>query len=152
MPWNRDKILAEIDRDCVPKGAESALIESPALGMEHLCFILEKDGTSRQKVNALRIVIRLLQFRAVSAEQVERAVRLIRAHTMDEDGVVGRAACRSAVLYCFFSQSYAHLRLSNSDRSALLEQACSRYPDVGSEYTAIIVAIRNSLNNDAHLD
>lgn len=147
MPWNRDRILAEIDRDQIPKGVEEAILDRPDLGIDNLCFALENGGTVRQKVNAFRLVIRLLSSRKITQDQVIRTLSQIKAHIPDSDRGVSQAACRAAFWYCFMSQVYKHLRMSIDDRRSLFEGAYAAHPELDDDGGAIIEGARKGLGD-----
>ncbi len=143
MPWNRDKILAEIDRARVPKGVEGALLDRPELGLESLCYALEHGGSPRQLSNALWLIPRLINKRVVTSQLVDLALSQIRGHTTSAEDQVAHAACRAAIMYCFLSTAYPHLGLGGEGRKLLLDHALACRPELDDECASLIRSIRS---------
>ena len=133
MPWNREKILAELDRKRIPRGVVDALLERPDLGTENLCYALEHGGSSRLHSNCLFMLPQLLLKRFIQQSHVDQSLTNIRAHMSSADESVRYSACRAAVIFASFARSYPHLNLGWSERCSLVESAVSKCPQLADE-------------------
>ncbi len=146
MPWNVEKVKAELGRRWIPKGLQQVLSEFPQLAFDAAFEIITDDeSTSAQRINSLRW-LRELAFRRFVTKQPARFVSALRGHLSSSDSEVRLTASESMIHFAFYSRHYVGFEAQANKRGELLEEALAASPEIlEGPYVSLVNEIRRSL-------